>query len=50
MCLIENKKTKEVLTINRVKDWCGVAFPGGHMKKANQSFYQSLEKLKKKLI
>lgn len=32
MCLIENKKTKEVLTINRVKDWCGVAFPGGHIE------------------
>lgn len=50
MCLIENKKTKEVLTINRVKDWCGVAFPGGHIEEGEPIVLQSLEKLKKKLI
>lgn len=32
MCLIENKKTNEVLVIHRIKDWCGIAFPEGHIE------------------
>lgn len=32
MCLIENKTTKEVVVIHRIKDWCGIAFPGGHVE------------------
>lgn len=32
MCLIENKKTNEVVVINRIKDWKGIAFPGGHIE------------------
>lgn len=32
MCLIENPLTKEVVVIHRVKDWCGIAFPGGHIE------------------
>lgn len=32
MCLIENPVTKEVVVIHRVKDWCGIAFPGGHIE------------------
>lgn len=33
MCLIENKETKEVVVIHRIKDWTGIAFPGGHVEK-----------------
>ncbi len=33
MCLIENLDTDEVVVINRIKDWKGVAFPGGHIEK-----------------
>lgn len=32
MCLIENPKTKEVVIIHRIKDWIGIAFPGGHVE------------------
>lgn len=32
MCLIENKETNEVVIIHRIKDWCGIAFPGGHVE------------------
>jgi 8-oxo-dGTP diphosphatase len=32
MCLIQNEKTKEVVVIHRVKDWKGIAFPGGHIE------------------
>lgn len=32
MCLIENPLTKEVVVIHRIKNWCGIAFPGGHIK------------------
>lgn len=33
MCLIENKETNEVVVINRINSWPGVAFPGGHVEK-----------------
>ena len=46
MCLIENKKTKEVLTINRVKDWCGVAFPGGHIEEGEPIVLSVLREIK----
>lgn len=32
MCLIENPKTNEVVVIHRVKNWKGIAFPGGHIE------------------
>lgn len=32
MCLIENKQTDEVVVIHRIKDWTGIAFPGGHVE------------------
>ena len=32
MCLIQNEKTKEVVVIHRIKDWTGIAFPGGHVE------------------
>lgn len=32
MCLIENKKTNEVVVINRINSWPGIAFPGGHVE------------------
>lgn len=32
MCLIENPFTKEVVVIHRIKNWCGIAFPGGHIE------------------
>lgn len=46
MCLIENKKTKEVLTINRVKDWWGVAFPGGHIEEGEPIVLSVLREIK----
>ena len=32
MCLIENPQTNEVVVIHRVKNWKGIAFPGGHIE------------------
>ena len=46
MCLIENKKTKEVLTINRVKDWCRVAFPGGHIEEGEPIVLSVIREIK----
>ncbi len=46
MCLIENKKTKEVLTINRVKDWYGVAFPGGHIEEGEPIVLSVIREIK----
>lgn len=46
MCLIENKKTKEVLTINRVKDWCGVALPGGHIEEGEPIVLSVIREIK----
>ena len=49
MCLIENKKTKEVLTINRVKDWCGVAFPGGHIEEGEPIVLSVIREIKEEV-
>ena len=40
MIMIQNPETKEVLVQNRVKYWCGIAFPGGHVEDG-ESFYDS---------
>ena len=32
MCLIENPQTNEVVVLHRVKNWKGIAFPGGHIE------------------
>lgn len=33
LCMISNRKTNEVLMIDRVKSWKGLAFPGGQIEK-----------------
>ena len=33
MCMIYNEKSEEVLMINRLNDWPGFTFPGGHVEK-----------------
>ena len=31
MIMVQNPDTKEVLVQNRIKYWCGISFPGGHV-------------------
>lgn len=33
MCMIINKPEKKVVVQNRIKNWKGIAFPGGHIEK-----------------
>lgn len=40
MIMVQNPETKEVLVQDRVKYWCGIAFPGGHVEDG-ESFYDS---------
>ncbi len=40
MIMIENPENGDVLVQNRVKYWCGVTFPGGHVEKG-ESFTES---------
>ena len=40
MIMIENPETNEILVQNRVKYWCGITFPGGHIEKG-ESFTDS---------
>ena len=40
MIMIQNPETKEVLVQRRVKYWCGITFPGGHVENG-ESFYDS---------
>lgn len=40
MIMIQNPVTKEVLVQRRVKYWCGITFPGGHVEDG-ESFYDS---------
>ncbi len=40
MVMVQNPDTGEVVVQERVKSWCGIAFPGGHAE-ANESIYDS---------
>lgn len=40
MVMVQNPETKEVLVQKRVKYWCGITFPGGHIENG-ESFYDS---------
>ena len=40
MVMIQNPETKEVLVQRRVKYWCGITFPGGHVEDG-ESIYDS---------
>ncbi len=40
MVMVQNPETKEVLVQKRVKYWCGITFPGGHVENG-ESFYDS---------
>ena len=40
MVMVQNPETNEVLVQRRVKYWCGITFPGGHVEDG-ESFYDS---------
>ena len=40
MVMIQDKTTGKVLVQDRIKKWCGIAFPGGHLED-NESIYDS---------
>lgn len=40
MIMVQNPETKEVLVQRRVKYWCGISFPGGHVDNS-ESIYDS---------
>ncbi len=40
MVMVQNPVTKEVLVQKRVKYWCGITFPGGHIEDG-ESIYDS---------
>ena len=40
MVMVQDKSTGKVLVQERVKNWCGIAFPGGHIE-PDESIYDS---------
>jgi 8-oxo-dGTP diphosphatase len=40
MVMIEDKTTGKVLVQERIKSWCGLTFPGGHVEEG-ESFVDS---------
>lgn len=40
MIMVQNPETKDVLVQRRVKYWCGITFPGGHLEDG-ESLYDS---------
>jgi 8-oxo-dGTP diphosphatase len=40
MVMVQDKDTKKVIVLERVKSWCGISFPGGHAKN-DESIYDS---------
>jgi 8-oxo-dGTP diphosphatase len=46
MVMIHNKKTNEVLVQDRRKNWCGIAFPGGHLETAESVMDSAVREVK----
>lgn len=40
MIMVKNRQTGEILVEERVKYWCGIAFPGGHVDEG-ESYYDA---------
>ena len=43
MVMIQDPLTGKILALDRVKDWCGLSFPGGHVE-PGESFVKSAER------
>lgn len=46
MVMVQNPLTGEVLVQDRVKSWCGIAFPGGHAENGEAIYDSAVREIK----
>lgn len=46
MVMVQNPDTKEVIVQERVKSWCGVSFPGGHVENGESIYDSAVREIK----
>lgn len=46
MVMVQNPDTKEVIVQERVKNWCGVSFPGGHVENGESIYDSAVREIK----
>lgn len=46
MVMVQNPDTKEVIVQERVKSWCGVSFPGGHVENGESLYDSAVREIK----
>ena len=46
MVMVQNLNTEEVVVQNRIKNWCGISFPGGHAENGETIYDSSIREIK----
>ena len=46
MVMVQDKSTGKVLVQERVKNWCGIAFPGGHLEPGESIYDSAIREIK----
>ena len=46
MIMVQNPETKDVLVQNRIKYWCGISFPGGHVENGESIYDCAVREVK----
>lgn len=46
MVMVQNPETKEVLVQKRIKYWCGITFPGGHVEDGESLYDSAIREVK----
>lgn len=46
MVMVEDPETGKVLVQERVKNWCGIAFPGGHVEDGESIYDSAVREIK----
>ena len=46
MVMVQDKSTGKVLVQERVKSWCGIAFPGGHLEPGESIYDSAIREIK----
>lgn len=46
MVMIQNSETGQVIVQERVKSWCGISFPGGHVENGESIYDSAIREIK----
>ena len=46
MVMVQDKSTGKVIVQERVKSWCGISFPGGHVENGESIYDSAVREIK----